>query len=352
MAYELEEYKFYGGNVVAFRLITGRGKYYIIGGYIPLGCNDTLAHIINAYNSCPPGFEILLIGDLNINLDTPRDTREEIIAEQLDFWNLGCLSTQFTQRRHKYRKRWTWYQWRQGRLYSTKPDYFLSEPDMRRRFRNVSLRKLRHHATDHRAIVGRLWGGNQKWLDKYRRNVGKCPFRLPRTAPYTLQEHLFQELKATVEKKAIRASPRNQWISQETWALVDRRAQLRSRGSLPGNNYALSRQIGASFARDRQRRAEDDAAEIGRLLGEGDLKEAWGIVKRWYRAASNRGPTPCRKTMEKQTAERVDLYRERPSKGNSIPINVEKTRLEDGAPSDHLIRSVVKGKLKNGRTGG
>ena len=48
------------------------------------------------------GFKVLLLGDLNINLDTPRDTREETIAEQLDFWNLGCLRTQFTQRYHKY----------------------------------------------------------------------------------------------------------------------------------------------------------------------------------------------------------------------------------------------------------
>ena len=40
-AYELEEYKFYGGNVMTFRLITEAENYYIIGCYIPPGCNET-----------------------------------------------------------------------------------------------------------------------------------------------------------------------------------------------------------------------------------------------------------------------------------------------------------------------
>ena len=350
-AYELEEYKFYGGNVMTFRLITEAENYYIIGCYIPPGCNETLALIMDAYNACPSGFKVLLLGDLNINLDTPRDTREETIAEQLDFWNLGCLSTQFTQRYHKYNKRWTWYQWRQGRLYSTKPDYFLSEPGIR--FRNVSLRKLRHHATDHRAIVGRLRGGSKKRLDTYRRKVGRCPFQLPCTSPHSLQETLFQQLKACIEKKAARASPRNQWISQDTWTLVDRRAQLRSRGSLnQSSNRRLSRQINASFARDRQQRAENDAAEIDRLLGEGDLKEAWGVVKKWYRSASDRGPTPCRETMAKQTQERIDLYRKRPPPGEAIPIIVRKARVEDDTPLDQELRDIVKNNLNNGRAGG
>ena len=33
--YELEETKFYGPNVVSFRLITGRCNYYVVGCYIP-----------------------------------------------------------------------------------------------------------------------------------------------------------------------------------------------------------------------------------------------------------------------------------------------------------------------------
>ena len=33
--YELEETKFYGPNVVSFRLITGGCNYYVVGCYIP-----------------------------------------------------------------------------------------------------------------------------------------------------------------------------------------------------------------------------------------------------------------------------------------------------------------------------
>ena len=86
----LEEQRFFGPNVVAFRLTTGRDKLYCVGAYIPPSDDTeaTLDDVRAAHAAQPKGFEFMLLGDLNINLDAPRDTREEIIAEQCDAWGL------------------------------------------------------------------------------------------------------------------------------------------------------------------------------------------------------------------------------------------------------------------------
>ena len=84
LAYELEETKIWSPNVIAFRLITGGAKFYVVGCYIPPSDLVALDHVRDAWRQCPKGFTPLLLGDLNINLESPRDERDEVIAEQCD----------------------------------------------------------------------------------------------------------------------------------------------------------------------------------------------------------------------------------------------------------------------------
>eukprot|EP00970_Alexandrium_tamarense_P001671 scaffold204_cov166-Alexandrium_tamarense.AAC.6 len=105
-SYELEEWKFFGPNVLAFRLVTGGKDFYCVGCYIPPSEEDqsTLENVRRAQRQCPEKFELLLFGGLNIDLDAPRDTREEIIAEQCDYWKLTCMTTMFKLRRTRQMK--------------------------------------------------------------------------------------------------------------------------------------------------------------------------------------------------------------------------------------------------------
>ena len=192
-------------------------------------------------------------------------------------------------------------------------------------------------------------------MRRYRNRVSQCPLRLPHNGgPHQFEsEQIFEELKACIEKKSTRTSERNQWISAGTWALVDHRARLRSQGSLQQRaGRQLSRRISQSFQRDREARALKAGEQIEALLAEGNVQEAWGMAKRWYRKASDRGPKPCMQTMVRQTQERVELYRKRDSPGDPIPINVDPYEVEDGIPEDAEIRQMVKDKLKRGRVGG
>jgi hypothetical protein len=55
--------------------------------------------------------------------------------------------------------------------------------------------------------------------------------------------------------------------------------------------------------------------------------------------------------MERQTEERVELYRKRVSPRAPIPINITPVNILDSTPSDVKIRAAVK-KSTNGRAGG
>ena len=91
--------------------------------------------------------------------------------------------------------------------------------------------------------------------------------------------------------------------------------------------------------------------EISGHLAAGDYKEAWRSLRGWYRTAGNVPQKRCHAAMEQQTKEREALYTAVDPPGLPIPCNVESVDVEDGAPSDTLLREVVTN-LKNDRAKG
>ena len=145
---------------------------------------------------------------------------------------------------------------------------------------------------------------------------------------------------------------KNNWISDRTWKLVDRRAVLNRKGRLSqGEGRRLHRQIRASLKVDRRERARRVGETATSHLENGDLQEAWRSIQCWYRAASNRAPKPCRQTLEQQTRERVELYAGVENPGDTVRINVQPYDVRDDVPADAKLRSVVRG-MRNGRAGG
>jgi len=350
--YELEEARFLSPHVLTFRLITGGLRYYVVGCYIPPKSVAELTHIRQAYAACPNGFQPILIGDLNIDLESPRDERDEEIAEQVDWMDLGCMSRSFTQRRRRRtRGRWTWRQSRLGRWISSTPDYFLTRRGVRKRFKKVVIRRPRHHDSDHRAIVAHFFAGHKRKMISYRKRHCTFPLRLG-TGPHQELETIFEELKASAVPIAARERPQNAWISDTTWAIIDHKAMLRRGGRLPkASEHSLGRKINQSLKKDRETRAANHADSMESHLNNGDLKEAWRVVQRYTRVAEERGPTPCFDSMVKQTQERKELYAKVPPPGDPIPINVEPSPVRDEVPEEPEIREKVIN-LRNGRSGG
>jgi hypothetical protein len=81
--------------MLSFQLVSGATRWYIVGCYIPLNDLTTLTHIEQAWQACPRGCLPILLGNLNIDLATPRDECDETIAEQVDAMALVDMSSHF-----------------------------------------------------------------------------------------------------------------------------------------------------------------------------------------------------------------------------------------------------------------
>ena len=93
------------------------------------------------------------------------------------------------------------------------------------------------------------------------------------------------------------------------------------------------------MSKDRRRRLEDAWAEVEALVGADPpiIQEEWQRIKGWYKAAVDRAPPPARVTLERITAERVELYSYVPPPGNNIPIYVQLLPMEDLVPTEDNI---------------
>ena len=241
---------------------------------------------------------------------------------------------------------------RRGRDISSQPDYFLAREGDRRDFRGVTLRAPRHHDSDHRAVIATVYAGTARRLAGYIRRRSRFPVRPQRMATQSHAEQIFEQLKATCEAPPKRERKENVWIQPATWALIDTRAALRKEGKLTQQSSRThNRRIKAALKEDRRKRAADVAETIELKLAEGEMQEAWRLLKGWYRSAEDRPPKPCHDAMTKQTKDRETLYAKVSPPGASIPINVQPFDIKDDVPEEPEIRAVVKG-LRNGRAGG
>jgi hypothetical protein len=96
--------------MLSFQLISGAMRYYIMGCYIPPNNQTTLMHVKQAWMACPKGCLPIVLGNMNVNLATPRDEQDETIAKQVDTMNLVNMSSRFRQcRGRNFYGQWTWW---------------------------------------------------------------------------------------------------------------------------------------------------------------------------------------------------------------------------------------------------
>ena len=198
-------------------------------------------------------------------------------------------------------------------------DYLLGTD--RSLFRNVSVRDPRHN-TDHFMVVGCLRSALEREHTRYIAGRRKSTLRPP-TEP-TREDGIFAALRRAVPKTYWRDRHKNEWILEETWRLVEERVSSQRGTGVHAKIWRLGRTIRASLQGDRKRRVKTTGQEVETLLWEDPPKpkEAWRRLKGWYKAAVNRAPPPAQATLERITAERVDLYIYVPYLGENIPVTV------------------------------
>ena len=101
---EVEATRILTPNLLTFQLVTGDERYYCMGVYIPPNDIMGVEDLRSAWDACPDGCIPIVLGDLNINFQDPRDEREEQIVDLLDEINLIDTSRRFAPRRLKQQK--------------------------------------------------------------------------------------------------------------------------------------------------------------------------------------------------------------------------------------------------------
>ena len=77
----MEAVRKYGLNVIVFQLATGARRWYIVGCYLAPDNTSTIERVVEALKECPKGAELLVAGELNINLEALEgNPREKDIA--------------------------------------------------------------------------------------------------------------------------------------------------------------------------------------------------------------------------------------------------------------------------------
>ena len=235
-----------GPNVISCELITGSGegegdktRWFLVGFYSPPSDKDgtTRRLVETALETRPEGTRPLTIGDWNANLDFPRDRQEEILSAGMRKHGLSCATRYFVTRRKRHvRGRWTWRQQRDNgrgdkQWIHSKPDYFLTRAEDRKKLRRCRWITPPKSNSDHRALVVKLAlerGGGAAHVKRRKR----FPLQLPQTGPATEGEKIFEVPKTKIEKPARREREENAWIRPVTWALIDEWSKLRSLGRL------------------------------------------------------------------------------------------------------------------------
>ncbi len=97
--FEVEAVTIVSPNLLTFQLVTGEECYFVIGAYIPPADTTGVDDLRTAWAARPANCKPLPLGDLNIDFQTPRTEREEIIADFLDKINVVDTSCRFIQRK-------------------------------------------------------------------------------------------------------------------------------------------------------------------------------------------------------------------------------------------------------------
>ena len=170
--------------------------------------------------------------------------------------------------------------------------------------------------------------------------------------PHSQIDTVFQELKDQVTPPARTNRAKTSWISDDTWKLVDSRAAMRRDPNLDRSAYRqLHREVKASVQRDRVRRTEAAAEDIGKKLDDEDVQGAWSRLKAWYKHAGDRPCAPSRADLKAVSDEYHALYEKESPPGEPIPVLVAPFDINDDIPTEDEIERHVN-RLRAGKAPG
>ena len=125
--WQLESSLLHGPNVISAVIVSGNSQYGIVVEYIPPAHTTTLMHITAALSRFPHP-KMILVGDLNLDLDSIKTDRDTEIADILAISGLLDMHCNFKSA-GRFRRPATWHQKREVKIVRSRPDYFSARID-------------------------------------------------------------------------------------------------------------------------------------------------------------------------------------------------------------------------------
>lgn len=342
--FHTEGTKLHGPNVISTQIVTGRKRWFLIGAYIPPSETDhsTVNHINEAASMAEQqGLQMILIGDFNIDLNLEDNNWDNYNDRQMATWTLATqlklvdLGKRYKQ--PKGRGDWTWYQRREGRFISKKLDYALVSETKDFKYHKVKVPRM---DTDHRMIVIGLKSDSQVHHKKYSQQRKKLGYI---TNGNSRNDKLIDELTNERQKNKIQQDHRvKSWISERSWILIDEKAEARRIGNRE-EIRRLKSLIRQSLRTDEKIRAEKAGDEIERCLAMGNTREAYDIMRKWYKDKVSKPPIPTYVDEEKIRAEYQSLYTRQEPLQSNITLFYNQERVDDTVPTEEEIKIALKG---------
>ena len=165
----------FGPNVVSFILTPGARQWYVVGSYVPPNGVPAVHHVEQALRVTPKGVEMVLMGDLNVQLGNPHGKHEEELAAALVYRGLVNIIDHFMpQRRYMGTGSWAWCMQMEGWQVTGRGEYSLFID--RNNFTNAGMQESRH-GTDHRMTLTVLRGYEALRNRRYRKGRTCWPIR-------------------------------------------------------------------------------------------------------------------------------------------------------------------------------
>ena len=242
--WSVESERCHGPNVISCELKTGGRRHLIIGAYISPSEEDgsTCTHIVAARERCT-SICALVLGDFNVDLANPGITTRD--ADVIGcFSNLGLDNmVEHYRLSHRHREGFTWKQYRQGELITSRCDGLLA--DCRRDFLNVQIRSPRGLLSDHGALLGWICAGPAKGHKGYLHARKTIPWTPPASDKKDISDYRFECLMQKLRRTRPPPREHKPWISDETWSQSCRcwpfhRGCFRSRSTPRGLEHCQS----------------------------------------------------------------------------------------------------------------
>ena len=355
----LESTRCYGPNVIRSVLVSGHRRWHIIGAYIPPSEEDgaTLDCIQQAKDAANNSrWPTIMLGDFNMDVDNPAGNSNVGVERRIETsallgsMGLSSMRSNFLQCKKRLGRHWTWKKKREGNLHGAICDHILS--DTRKDFMNCQIKTPRFDS-DHEMLVATLRLGAVKHHRRYVRARSEYPIKPVGPFEANRADTLLQDLEeaAKAEKAKRDATGRvNSWITPLTWRLIDQKTAARRSGyGLLARS--LSKKVSRSLKQDRKARARRAGMQAQSFLEKGEIREAFGCIKGWYREVGPRPPKPSAEELNLTGSEYANLYAEEAPSEDPIPIHVDSFDIDDDPPSEDEIRRALM-KLRNNRAAG